>query len=247
MNNLFKQTLPLILIMLTYEIILKHLMPVANCFSLKSQLTMPVSDFKYFNKLFDDSFYRYGVITTNNNINVSLKNSISFCLNIQTNDDIPNNIKEIVNELDINIIIFDFKNNIITSQYNGDFFNPWKPTIYLANYDDWWEPIVSKDCKLFSFSSSKSSILKNNILIQNINKYETNEPISINDNFHEIIMLEGISKEVDECFMTNEKPPKSKLDKMKKAELIELCNTMNKIINIKKPTKKDLIDLIYLD
>jgi hypothetical protein len=66
-------------------------------------------------------------------------------------------------------------------------------------------------------------------------------------------MLEGMSKtknvykEVDECFITNEKPPKSKLDKMKKAELIELCNTMNKIINIKKPTKKDLIDLIYLD
>ena len=239
--------------MLTYEIILKHLMPVANCFSLKSQLTMPISEFKYFNKLFDDSFYRFGIITTNNNSNVSLNNSVLFCLNINTHVDIPNNVKEIVSQLDINIIIFDFKNNIITSEYNGDFFNPWKSTIYLANYDDWWEPIVSKDCKLFSFSSSKVSILKNNILTQNINKYETTESICINDNFNEIITLEGMSKtkdiykEVDECFITTEKPPKSKLDKMKKAELIEMCNTMNKIINIKKPTKKDLIDLIYLD
>jgi hypothetical protein len=59
--------------------------------------------------------------------------------------------------------------------------------------------------------------------------------------------INDIYKEVDECFITTEKPQKSKLDKMKKADLIELCNTMNKIINIKKPTKKDLIDLIYLD
>lgn len=221
-------------------------MPVANCFSLKYQLTMPTTEFKHFNKLFDDSFYRYGIITTNNNINVSLKNSILFCLNMDTID-IPNNIKDIVSNLDINIIIFDFKNNVIVSDYNGDFFNPWKSTIYLANYDEWWEPIISKECRLFSFSSLKSSILKNNILTQNINKYETEETITINDNFNEIIKLEGMNKDMDDCFITNEKPPKNKLEKMKKAELVELCNTMNKIINIKKPTKKDLIDLIYLD
>jgi hypothetical protein len=249
--------------MLTYEIIAKYLMPVQNTFSQQPNIIMKNCDFTHFNKIFDDTFYRYGVIF-NNDKYISLKSSILYCIDPNYHNltsDIINNIintndiKIIVNNLNINILVFDFKNNKISSEYKGDYFNPWKPTIYLANYNDWWEPIITKDCKIFSFTSIKSSILKNNILMQDISRYNTTEQININDNFNEIIEMEGFNNtQIDDSieedsntadtFITLEKPKRSKLDKMKKDELIQLCNTLNKIISINKPTKKDLIDLI---
>ena len=46
--------------------------------------------------------------------------------------------------------------------------------------------------------------------------------------------------------LIKEKPKQNKaqLNKMKKDELIELCKQYNKTVNISKPTKKDLIDII---
>jgi hypothetical protein len=196
-----------------------------------------------------------------------LVNSILYCLSIDTfndtNIDINTNcVEDLVKKLDINIIIFDFKNNKIMMEYNNDnnFFNPWKPTIYLANYDEWWEPIVCKDTKIFSFSSSKANILKNNILNETITKMN-GDSININDNFHEIIEIEGFvnkvsnlseeaSSEVEDYnnAFVKEKPKQTQaqLNKMKKDELIELCKQYNKTINISKPTKKDLIDIILM-
>jgi hypothetical protein len=194
-----------------------------------------------------------------------LISSILYCLSNDTNNDTlndinTNNVADIVKKLDINVIIFDFKNNKIMMEYNNDFFNPWKPTIYLANYDEWWEPIVSKDTKIFSLSSPKANILKNNILNENITKMN-GDNININDNFNEIIEIEGFVNKVSESSNSNsdaeedynnafikEKPKENKtqLNKMKKDELIELCKQYNKTINISKPTKKDLIDIILL-
>ncbi len=213
--------------MLTYEIIIKYLTPEKNPFLQKSQ------DFFNF-KFFDDSFYYINVDK------YSFKNSISYCLNSVIDD------TDIVNELNINIIIFDFKNNNIYSEYNGDYFNPWKPTIFLANYNEWWAPIVSNDTKIFSFCSPKSNILKQHILIQNIIKNKTTDQIIINDNFNEIIELEGFNNSSDN-FIIIEKPPKSKLEKMKKDELLQLCQELNKEIYLSKPTKKDLIEIICKD
>jgi hypothetical protein len=230
--------------MLTYDIIIKHLMPPVNNFSLQPNIVMKSVDFSFFNKLFDETFYRYGI-----NSEKSLINSINYCLS--TNIELPNNIKDIIKLLDVNIIIFDFKNNKIMMEYNNDFFNPWKPSIFLANYDDWWEPIISKDTKIFSFSSSKANILKNNILHQQITRIN-GENININDNFQEIIDIEGFNKLIqkdeeeynNEAFII-EKPTKVQLNKMKKDELLELCKNLNKTIT-KKSTKKDLIDIILL-
>jgi hypothetical protein len=243
--------------MLTYDIIIKHLMPTINTFSLQPGIAMKSIDFPFFSKLFDDSFFRFGIKSN------SLINSISYCLSNDVSFDTSNNISDIVKKLDINIIIFDFKNNKIMMEYNdikNNFFNPWKPTIYLANYDEWWEPIVSKDAKIFSFSSSKATILKNNILNENITKIN-GDSININDNFNEIIEIEGfipnnkvsdLSSEVEEDYNNAfvkekiDKPNKTQLSKMKKDELIELCKQYNKTINISKPTKKDLIDIILM-
>jgi hypothetical protein len=236
--------------MLTYDIIIKHLMPEINTFSIKPSSYMYSSDFPLFNSLFDDTFYRFGVDSNN-----SLIESIKYCFN--TNIDLSNNItiNEIVKLLDINIIIFDFKNNKITIEHNKDFVNPWKPTIFLANYannySNFWEPIICKDTKIFSFSSPKAHILKNNIYSQITNN-------TINDNFQEILNLEGFNVKEDieisdnsdnlETFITkdivDEKLSVAKLNKMKKEELVDLCKKMNKQITKKSFTKKDLIDLI---
>lgn len=222
--------------MLTYDIIIKHLMPAINTFSLQQNIVMKNSDFPFFNKLFDDTFYRIGVNTIN-----SLINSVSYCLNNNIN---TNNINEIITTLDINIIIFDFKNNKIMMEYNKDFFNPWKPTIYLANYDEWWEPIVCKDTNIFSFSSPKAHILKNYILNENITRMN-GDSININDNFIEIITIEGYyNNTINETFIVDiEKPSKTELNKMKKEELLEICKKLNKKTTTKL-IKKDLIDLI---
>ena len=247
--------------MLSYDIIIKTLTPIVNTFSLQPNILLKSSEFTCFNKLFDDSFYRYGVYN-----NCSLKSSILYCMDLyhnivakQQNDHmtpdyineiIPtSNIKEIVANLNINIIIFDFNTKLISSEYKTDYFNPWYPTIYLAKYNDWWEPIVTKDTKIFSFSSAKSSILKNNILMENITRYMTDIPITINDNFNEIIEIEGFINDpvnTTDLFIKTEPYTKNKLEKMKKDELIQICQTLNKKIGISKPTKKDLIELICI-
>jgi hypothetical protein len=238
-----------LIIMLTYDIIIKHLMPPINTFSLQSNIVMKSSDFPFFSKLFDDTFYRFGI---NNN---SLINCVNYCFNTDINDN------DAVKELDINIIVFDFKNNKIEADYKQtkfDFLNPWKPTLLLAKYENWWEPIVCKDTKIFSFNSPKSHILKNNIFNQNITKYNSDIEININDNFQEILDIEGFNKLSDnssdiddnsnETFITKDIKKEAislaKLNKMKKEELEELCKKMNKVINKTKYTKKDLIDII---
>jgi hypothetical protein len=237
--------------MLTYDIIIKHLMPAINTFSLQQNIVMKSMDFPFFSKLFDDTFYRIGMNFSTNN---SLFSSINYCLSNNNDINNCNDINDIIKKLDINIIIFDFKNNKIMMEYNKDFLNPWKPTLFLANYDEWWEPIICKDTKLFSFSSPKAHILKNNILNQNITRMN-GDNININDNFKEIIDIEGfnineLNEEINDednikdTFIITEKPAKTQLNKMKKDELIDLCKKLNKNINISKPTKKDLIDLI---
>lgn len=242
--------------MLTYDIIIKHLMPAINTFSLQTGIVMKSTEFSFFSKLFDDTFYRIGVKNNNN----SLLSSVSYCLSNDIDINI-NNIEDIIKLLNINIVIFDFKNNKIMIEYNNDFFNPWKPTIYLANYDEWWEPIICKDTKIFSFSSPKANILKNNILNEKITKIN-GDNININDNFNEIIEIEGFNKkeilsnidtedtedgeDYNNAFIKKPTQTKAQLTKMKKDELIELCKQYNKTINMSKPTKNDLIDIILM-
>lgn len=232
--------------MLTYDIIIKELMPKKNKFSLYSNMIMNKNEFIYFKNIFDDSFYRIGIEEP------SLKSSINYC--VEGNIEIDN-IDIIINTIDINIILFDFKDNKIYAKYKGDYLNPWKPTIFIANYEEWYEPIITKELKIFSFSSNKSNILKNNIYTNIIYIYKTNIEITLNDNFNEIINLEGFeinnsnilpinnSDVLNETFTLHEIPSINLLEKMKKDELIELCNKLNKKIK-SKMTKKDLINII---
>lgn len=219
--------------MITYELILEYLAPPINNFSTKPNIILPFSKFSYFIDIFDDSFYRYGVDNT-------LISSISYCLD--TNEKIEGSIEDIVNMIHINIIIFDFKNNHIGSVYYGDFFNPWRPTIFLANCDNYWEPIVSSEGKIYSFSSNKSHILKNKILTNEIKKYNSKLNICINDNFNEILEIDNLLN--TDTFIDSTTFSKNKLDKMKKEELLQIITNMNITISQSKPTKKDLIKII---
>jgi len=221
--------------MITYELIIEYLSPPINIFSSQPNITIPLSKFTYFKDIFDDSFYRYGVGNKN-----TLHASINHCLD--SSEKLEGSIEEIVNTIHINIIIFDFKNNKISSIHYGSFFNPWRPTIYLANYNDFWEPIVSSDGKIFSFSSSKSHILKTKILTNEINKYNNSDNICINDNFNEILELDNLLP--TDTFIDSSTFTKNKLDKMKKEELLQIITNMNIQINNSKPTKKDLIKII---
>ena len=244
---------------ITYETIIAHLMPKQNMFSLQPNIIMKASDFPVFKEIFDDIFYRIGITNMYMGKNISLQNSIMYCVDslynnkdidsiVNTINNISDDIEKIVKELQINIFIFDFKNKIIECVYNGDYMNPWRPSIYLARYEEWWEPIVVKDLRIFSFSSPRANILKHNILNMDVYKYNTKDDITINDNFNEIMTLEGFIKNTntdsEELFIAPVIPTRGKLDKMKKDDLIALCNTLNKIIHISKPTKKDIIDII---
>ena len=222
--------------MITYELIIEYLSPPINVFSNKPNITMPLSNFPYFKDILDDSFYRYGIGSDEN----TLCSSIMHCLD--TSEKIDGSIEEIVNTIHINIIIFDFKNNNIRSVYYGDFFNPWRPTIFLANYDNYWEPIVSSEGKIYSFSSNKSHILKNKILTNEIKKYNSNINICINDNFNEILEIDNLLN--TDTFIDSTTFSKNKLDKMKKEELLQIITNMNITISQSKPTKKDLIKII---
>jgi hypothetical protein len=229
-------------------------MPQVNTFSLQPNIIMKSAEFPLHAKLFDEGFYRYGITSTYICNNISFKSSVLYCLDSNFHNMTPENISvspiditTLSNEVHINIIIFDFKNDLIYCSHFGDFMNPWRPTILLAKYEEWWEPIVTKDLKIFSFSSNKSNVLKNNILSQNIYKYNTKDLITINDNFNEIIDIDGfvkpsVTSPVDIFIMPDIK--KTKLEKMKKDDLIQLCNNMNKPIKLTKPTKKDLIKII---
>jgi len=248
--------------MITYEMILEILAPINNTFSCQPNIILNGNNFSHFNDIFDNSFYRYGATSniTNSNNNTSLHDSINYCIDsnfVHSTYD----IWKISNSIHLNIIIFDFKNKYICATYMGDYFNPWRPTIYLAKYDNWYEPIVTKENKIFSFSTSKMSVLKNNILSHEIKKYNDTENPSENiiicDNFMEIMENEKfLNKEtiiteeedsINDTFITNNTFTRAKLEKMKKDELMVILNNMNLTIDMKKPTKKDIIKIICKD
>ena len=185
---------------ITYETIINYLTENKNTFSSKTNLMRHYNDFPNFKDCFDESFFSYGIhIYDDDNNNISLLSSIIFCLDYKYffKDkseiiDLINafkkyvnlskynieSINEITEKLKINILIFDFKENNILSSYYSDFLNPWRPILYLARYEDFFEPICTQDDKIFSFSSNKVNILKNNILSQEITHVTDNKDIS---------------------------------------------------------------------
>ena len=166
-----------------------------------------------------------------------------------------NNINEfhiqIISEmLSINFIIFDFKNEIIKLIHTSDICNPYRPTLLIANYDEFYEPIIyeTDNKKIFSY---------NDLIIKKIYNSELeiypslNKTFKLQDILKEILLNEFTTDtNVENQVFTKEeiktKDPdytQSKLNKMVKKELEEILDK-KKIKYSSKMLKKDLIDLI---
>ena len=250
---------------ITYNDIISVLCNNNDKFSTKLNIMKFVDQFNCFKNIFSNDFYRYGIhIYDDEYKNISFLSSILYCLDEnycyieksslfmkikEISDNIENNF-DIVKKLNLNIMVFDFKNEKIKSIYDGEYLNPYKETIFLANYEKYWEPICSKDYKLFNITLSKCNILKNKILNNEISYIDDSKIFLLNDNINEI--LDDTFGEVtnnDESFTTKNtiysNLTKNKLIKMNKNDILQIIDDLNiDISGLKKPTKNILINLI---
>ena len=104
-------------------------------------------------------------------------------------------LQYIVDILDINIIIFNFKTETINVLYSKDIMNPWKQSILLANDDMFWEPVMcikSKNTiiRLFDYNSQTFKKIINNNLITYLDGSIIGKKFICINNLSDIIEIE---------------------------------------------------------
>lgn len=95
-------------------------------------------------------------------------------------------LQYIVDILNINFIIYDFKTETTTAMYHGKIMNPYKIILLLAKYDDLWEPIMLKDNNNMIKDFSYNDIHIINILKQPLYYHNTTTTIVFNNNINVI-------------------------------------------------------------
>jgi hypothetical protein len=184
-------------------------------------------EFIKFKKYFDSTYYRYGVLVNDNsNKNISLISSILYCsddkFNILNKKEQLSHITKIMNKLDndninkvlkVNLVYFNFENEEITFDLYSD-NNLYRPTILLANFKDYYEPICSSSNKIFSLHDE---------IIKKLPNLDTTE--------------------CENKIFFDSKLTLPKLKKMKKDEILTILQNKNINIDLKKSKKQDLIDL----
>lgn len=161
-----------------------------------------------------------------------------------------NNITEhtiqIISEiLSINFIIFDFKNELINIIYTNEICNPYKPTLLIANYEEYYEPIIyeTDNKKIFSYND----LIIKKIYNSEFNIYPSlNKEYKINCVLKEILSDFNIKKDDLPVFAKDNnisEYTQPKLNKMVKKDLENILNNKN-ILYSSKMLKKDLIELI---
>ena len=157
--------------------------------------------------------------------------------------------------LDVNLLIMDFKSEQINCLFNGDFLNPWKVTLLLAKNEDNWEPIFS-DKKQYSFNDDFLKIIltckeviyfKEDFLNKSyslLDSIEQIESFNVND---EIINNESENSDIEDTFINQNDIVKemglnkTKLKNMKKDEIHEILLQLN--VNVDKSlVKSKMID-----
>lgn len=259
----------------------------------------------------DESFYRYGVTTFDNNMNISFWTSLLTLINkdfmIPYNNDenqmitefktqlleqykvsllssfikkidkiemreklkiIPDYIvlQYIVDVLEINFIVFDFKLEEYNVMYRGDIMNPWKRTFLFAKYENNWEPIMldTKETRAQArfleekdsvFSTKKIFDYNDMILKQLLNQTGLAVPKYYDSyNTKKEFMYIDLNNENDSVHTDSESelfiPPKdlnkTKLTKMKLAEVQELYTKLKLSNGKTKPTKPVMIETILI-
>lgn len=170
-------------------------------------------------------------------------------------------IQYIVDVIDINIIIFDFKTLETNVLYKGNIMNPYKCIFMLCRYDDLFEPIMcNNDSPTRQFSYNDNFIKK--ILESNIVYYDKKKEVLINDNINVIIHNEesknkpksvDISKQTKNTTVfikeenkqsNDEVMTHAKLIKLTKDKLIEIAQTFGINEPLVKVVKSKIADLI---
>lgn len=172
----------------------------------------------------------------------------NYLLNLVDKKTVLNSINEfyiqIISEiLSINFIIFDFKNESINIIYTGETCNPYKPTLLIANYEEFYEPIICEidNKKIFSYND----LIIKKLYTSNLNIYPSlGKNFKLQDALKEILNEFNVNnKTEDPVFTTEPEYTYEKLNKMVKKDLEEILKNKN-IKYTTKMLKKDLIDLI---
>jgi hypothetical protein len=161
-------------------------------------------------------------------------------------------LQYIVDIMDINIIILDFKNETVHTVFKNDVMNPWKQTLLFTKNNSTWNPIMMSDqdtVKLFDYNNEYLRLL----LECDPSYYEgekINKNFLIYKNINDVIKLEKSNIVKSEPIVIEVKEEdyksynKTKLTKMKINEINSLVSNMKIDITNKKTTKPILIDLI---
>jgi len=261
---------------INYNLIIKYLVTKKTTFASKKHILLSSDLFpNKFKDLFQNKFYRYGINQTNGFYNslltllnkdfIMYNNDEEICevkqitnnvhdVNVNINIINENHIKYLTNLLQINILIFDFKNEEIKLVHCEDECNPYKPTILIVNYDEFYEPVMCEtdNKKIFSYNDpiiKKIYQLQNIKLNEDLNKL-LNEflPKKIDQDLL-LPDLQSTNKEKlddNQTFIKvneNKKYTEAELNKIKKEDLEKILDEKNiKIVG--KKLKKEIIKII---
>jgi hypothetical protein len=105
-------------------------------------------------------------------------------------------LQYIVDILDINFIIFDFETTNVYSVYRKDMMNPWKQTLLLSKFKNYWEPILmvknkTNTQRLFNYNDNIiKKILQINNLIECFEKDKIEKDFLFIDNINDLVLIE---------------------------------------------------------
>jgi hypothetical protein len=181
-------------------------------------------------------------------------------------------LQYIVDMMDINMLIFDFKSLSISALYKKDILNPWKQTFLFARSDSNWEPIMLVRAKgeiQRTFDYNNMNIRKI-ILSDSVKYYEgIKKEYIYMDNIMDVIELEkkklkivdiveidsdsSVKTDIEEDDIFVEKDEinelkqlnKTKLTKMKLNEVIDLAKKLKLLTEgVDNPTKPVMVTMI---
>ncbi len=185
--------------------------------------------------------------------------SLSYLLKNITKNDIKERLQlnpdeivlqYIVDILDLNIIIFDFKNEDINILYTSNIMNPWKQILLFAHYDDCWEPIfLDRQNNTIDYIFNYNTVAIKNVLMDTtITYYKFNKTFSYINNMNDIIKIENNKTEpiqiTNDLNISDNIIDINNLNKLKRDELVEILTKYNIIITSKKLPKTQLISMI---
>lgn len=181
------------------------------------------------------------------------KFSRNFAMDILRKKDFNPLILELISySLNLNIIIFNFQDDKVNVINSEDIFNPWKSTILLGKYQEYWEPICNSNNKLFNYSNNCIKEILNGEVYYFESEY-LDRDYTLVDNLNELYIENKIksndseSSEENKMFIKKNqlKLNKTKLRKMKKIDIINIIKEFNYEINVNQ-NKIDLINCILM-